>query len=382
MSVNATRLDATVDATGGAMVLGAATRDDRSVDLDDLAFLEQTDPSRMRDLMAGFPAQARAAWTAGQRWPLPQHFRAPRRVLIYGMGGSAIGGDLVATLAARTSPTPVHVVRGYASPPVNEETLVIASSFSGDTEETLAAFEAAIGRTDMLLAFASGGRLAHRAIELGRPLFSYRFGGPPRSALGYGFFPLLAILDRLGIGPTTTEAATSVLASLPFRAGEWGPENALVSNGAKQLAARLEGKLPVVVGTGFLEVAARRWAAQINENAKQWAFHAALPEIDHNLVLGFAGPDARKYLHVLFLDAPSIDERERRRVVLTANLLDEAGVTHDELLIGGHTPLDSLMRACYLVDWVSLYLAALNNVDPTPKVAIDRLKAALGRHGG
>lgn len=355
---------------------------DLHVNLDDPALFERVDPSRMRDLIAGFAEQGRAAWRAGLDWPLPEQFRTPRRVLVMGMGGSAIGGDLVSTLASLTSPVPIQVARGYSAPPVDEDTLVIASSFSGETEETLTAFNDAIGRSEMLLAFASGGRLAKQARSVGYALFDYHFDGPPRSALGYCFFPMLAILGRLGVLPADADAVEATLGELDRCAEDWRPEVPLASNAAKQLASRLHGKLPVIVGTGFLEPAARRWAGQINENAKQWAFHAALPEVDHNLVLGFAGPEARKHLHVFILDAVPLHERDRQRVVLTANLLDEAGVTHDELLIGGHTPLDSLMRACYLVDWVSLYLAALNNVDPTPKVAIDRLKAALGRHGG
>jgi glucose/mannose-6-phosphate isomerase len=298
-------------------------------------------------------------------------------VLIIGMGGSAIGGDLVATLAGLSSAVPIQVVRGYSAPPVDEDTLVIASSFSGETEETLTAFNGAIGRTEMLLAFASGGRLARLAPSLGYSLFDYHFDGPPRSALGYGFFPILAILARLGVLPEDAADVEATLNELDRCADDWRPDIPLASNAAKQLARRLHGKLPVIVGTGYLASAARRWAGQINENAKQWAFHAALPEIDHNLVLGFGGPEAREHLHVFLLDAVPLHERDRQRVVLTAQMLDEAGVTHDELLIGGRTPLDSLMRACYLVDWVSLYLAALNGVDPTPKDAIDRLKAAL-----
>jgi glucose/mannose-6-phosphate isomerase len=302
-------------------------------------------------------------------------------VVVLGVGGSAIGADVVATLATHMSNVPVQVVRGYSAPPPDEDTLIVACSYSGETEETLQAFQPTLGGTGMRLAIAGGGRLARLAGSLGYELFQYDFQGQPRAALGWGVFPLLAILQRLGalgIEDGTVEAA---LTELERAAGDWGIETPHGKNAAKQIAAGLTGRAPLIVGPDILEVAARRWAGQLSENAKQWAFHAALPEVDHNLIVGFGAPRAaNSALHVLFLDGLAVHERNRLRVRLTGEALDAASVTHDELLIGGVEPLDAVLRACYLGDWVSLYLAMLNGVDPTPVAPIDRLKQALSPH--
>ena len=332
----------------------------------------------MHELIAALPDQAREAWAAGQAWELPASFHTPRRVVILGVGGSAIGGDVVEALAARRSAIPVQVQRGYVAPVTDDDTLVVACSFSGDTEETLAALQGALGRPRMRLAIGTGGRLAQLADELGCPRFSYRWGGPPRTALGYGLFPLLAILRRLGAIPTGGEDVGRALDALTAAANEWGVDVPEESNVAKRLARRLAGRVPVVLGADFLDVAARRWAAQINENAGQWAFHAALPEADHNLIAGFGAPAAaRDLLYVVILDSVAVHGRNRLRVPLTAGLLDDAGIAHDKLSAGGEVMLDSVLRACYLGDWVSLYLALLNEVDPTPVREIAALKSAL-----
>jgi glucose/mannose-6-phosphate isomerase len=203
----------------------------------------------------------------------------------------------------------------------------------------------------------------------------------PRAAIGWGIFPLLAVLHRLGALQVDEATVDVALAQLAQAAVDWGIETSSSENAAKQIAAGLEGRVPLIVGPDFFEVSAKRWAAQVNENAKQWAFHAALPEADHNLIVGFGRPaSANEALHVLFLDSPLLHERTRLRVRLTGAALDTAGVSHDELLIGGAEPLDAVLRAAYLGDWVSLYLAMLNEVDPTPVGPIERLKVELARH--
>lgn len=350
--------------------------------LDQVETFERFDPGQMRGLMAGLPEQCRLAWVAGQQWPIPQSFSRPRRVVVLGVGGSAIGADIVSTLAARMSTVPMHIVRGYTLPPIDEHTLVVASSYSGQTEETLEAFQTALRGPGMHMAITSGGKLGRLADSLGYATLTYGFEGMPRAAIGWGIFPLLAILKRLGVLEIDDATVQTALAELGHAASDWGIARPESDNAAKQIASRLAGRVPLIVGPDFFQVAAKRWAGQMNENAKQWAFHAALPEVDHNLIMGFGRPAvANEALHVLFLDSPILHDRNRLRVRLTAAALDDAGVTHDELLIGGADPLDALLRATYLGDWVSLYLAMLNEVDPSPADAIERLKAELTRHG-
>jgi glucose/mannose-6-phosphate isomerase len=232
------------------------------------------------------------------------------------------------------------------------------------------------------MAITSGGKLGRLADSLGYATLTYGFEGMPRAAIGWGIFPLLAILQRLDVLDIDDATVETALTELSAAATDWGIDQPQSSNAAKQIAVGLKGRVPLIVGPDFFQVAARRWAGQMNENAKQWAFHAALPEVDHNLIMGFGQPaTANEALHVLFLDSPILHDRNRLRVRLTAAALDDAGVTHDELLIGGAEPLDALLRATYLGDWVSLYLAMLNEVDPSPADAIERLKAELARHG-
>ena len=348
------------------------------ISLDDPRHYARLDAAGMRDRIAGLPDQAREAWAAAQAWELPPSFRTPRRVVVLGVGGSAIGADLVAALAAAASPVPVQVLRGHAPPATEDGTLVVACSFSGETEETLSAFEGTLGGEGMRLAISTGGRLSALAEKRGFPLFRYHWDGPPRSALAYGLLPLLAILQRLDALPAEEGAAERALDGLSSGSTKWGTGAPESSNVAKQVAQRLAGRLPVILGAGILAVAAQRWAQQTSENAKQWAFHAGLPEANHNLVVGLGAPPAAvELMHVVLLDSPATDERSRLRLSLTAGLLDDAGVAHEQLNCGGESALGTALRACHLGDWVSLYLAVLNGVDPTPVPAIDALKAAL-----
>jgi glucose/mannose-6-phosphate isomerase len=191
----------------------------------------------------------------------------------------------------------------------------------------------------------------------------------------------LGFLQRLGAIPITTALVDQFCSELERCATDWGIDVPTSANAAKQIAQRLHGRVPVVFGADVLEVAARRWAGQLAENAKQWALFAALPEVDHNLIVGLEGPPvANDAIYVLQLDSAAVHERARLRVGLTGSELDRSGTAHDELLVGGNDPLDSIMRACYLADWVSLYLAMLNGVDPTETAAIARLKGALAAH--
>lgn len=355
-------------------------QDQATVNLDDRAACAAADPSDMAGYIAGLPAQCRAAWATGLGWQAPASFRTPKRVVILGMGGSAIGAEIVTTIAQGMTSVPMQVVRGYRAPAIDDDTLVIASSWSGETEETLEAFQGTLGKGGMRLAITAGGRLSRLGESLGYEVLTYAFDGQPRAAIGWGVYALLGVLHRLRALAVTERAVEESIAQLDQCAADWGIDQPGESNVAKQLARRILGRVPVIFGPDFLEVAARRWAGQMSENAKQWALFAGLPELDHNLIVGFGGPDvAREALHVLMLDNAGVHERTRLRIRLTGEALDRGGIQHDELLMGGDNHLDAIMRASYLSDWVSLYLAYLNGVDPTEVRAIATLKAALSQ---
>ena len=346
--------------------------------LDEPETYERLDPGRMWDFIGTLPAQCQAAWDVGQRWPIPPSLGRPGRVVILGVGGSAIGAELVAALAARLSSVPVQVVRGYEPPALDARALVMAVSHSGETEETLGAFNSTLATAGMRLAITAGGTLYRDAAPLGYAVLPYEFDGVPRAAIGWGVFALLALLSRLDVLSLEQATVEAVLAELAMAAAAWNPTRVSVDNAAKQLAVRLQGRIPLIVGPEYLGVVARRWAGQINENAKQWAFHSELPEADHNLIAGLGAPiPTPESIHVVFLASDVLHERNRLRIQLTAEALDRVGITHDELLIGGAEPLDVIMRATHFGDWVSLYLAMLNEVDHTPVEPLDQLQRAM-----
>ncbi len=277
------------------------------LDLDSPRVLADADPQGMRHLIRGLPAQIERAWAAGLDWPLPAELRAPRRVLVAGVGGSAIGADIAAALAMTRSQVPLQVLRGYESPPLAGDALLVASSFSGETRETLAAVTSPGAEPAMRLAMTSGGRLGALAAERGWPAFRFSFDGPPRSALGWGTFPLLAILSRLGALSTSEGDVEAAVQDLRRAGATWAPDMPGPANAAKQLAWAVAGRAVLVIGAAALEAAARRWAGQLNENAKQWALWAALPEADHNLIIALAGHPPDEQPHVLLLDAATLE---------------------------------------------------------------------------
>ncbi len=340
--------------------------------LEDPALVDRVDPAGFHRLLRALPDSAAEAWRRGSELPLGTTLRTPRKVLFTGVGGSAIGGDVVASLAGVASEVPVQVVRQYEPPPVDEHTLVIASSFSGNTEETLAAYEASAGA--MRFALTTGGELARRATRDGVPLFTYAWEGPPRTGLGYGVFTTLALLSRLGVfrlPPGEVEATIEAMAAHTTR---WTPEQP--ENLAKQIGRALYDRAALVIAPGAFEVTARRWAGEIAENAKQWALAAGLPEFNHNL-LEAAGVAGLPGLGVVLLDSPVAHRRNRLRVQETARILRGAGTMVEVVELPGRTVLETIMLGCALGSWSSYYLALLRGVDPYPIPVMDTLKARL-----
>jgi len=350
-------------------------------DLDQPRTYRDLDPSGLRDRIAGLGTQCGEAWVAAQGLALPAGYGGVRRMVVLGMGGSAIGADLVAGLLAGVAPVPVLTVRGYELPSyVGDEDLVVASSYSGETAEVLSAVETAARRGGRMVALTSGGRLGAMARERGWPLLTVPYRGEPRSALGWGMLPLLAWAQQLGLIPPQDAAAAEASGWLGRMAGELGPDRPLAANPAKALAARLHQRLPVIYGAGILSPVARRWKGQFNENAKSWAAWDELPELNHNAVCGYEQPEAaRDLVMVIFLEAVGLDRRLAARYEVTRRLLDRRGVAHAAVGGRGESPLAQVLTTVVFGDWVSYYAALLNGVDPAPVPAIDFVKAELAR---
>ena len=310
-------------------------------------------------------------------------------MIFAGSGGSAIGPEVVAAVARAAGGVTMEVLRGYTLPArLAPDTLVVACSFSGNTEETLAVFEEALRRDVMLLAFTTGGALAARAGETGTPLLTYDWPGPPRTALGYSVFTLLGVLARLGAVTVDARVVEDACAGLDDAVRDAAAADGL---GAR-LAADIGDAIPLFAGADFLEVAARRWASEFNENAKRPAFALGIPELDHNLIEALAAhladphlPDGRPpaallhgaELRPVFLDAPGLHPRNRVRIARTIEVVREAGYRPLLVDAGGATPLEAVLRSCAVGSFASYYLARARGVDPAATPALDAFKRRI-----
>jgi glucose/mannose-6-phosphate isomerase len=350
-----------------------------TVNLDDMEYLNSVDPQDMGARIAELPRQCSEARALAERCALPANYRQADAIVILGMGGSAIGGDLVCALVRDDCSVSVSVNRNYDLPAfVGHQTLVIASSYSGNTEETLSAFSQALDRGAMVLAITTGGQLAEICRQRSLPLIAIEYKSQPRAALGYSFATLLVLLQELGYIAGKSGQLQEAVTSLKELRSLIGVEVPEAGNPAKQLARRLEGKLPVFYGAGHLSEVARRAKCQWNENTKAWAFWEVLPELNHNAVAGYEHPASlAPHLHVLMLASDLYHRRHQVRLQVTGELLTQRGIPHEVIQVPGKSRLSQLLWAVHFLDYTSYYLAALYGTDPTPVDNIAYLKQRL-----
>jgi glucose/mannose-6-phosphate isomerase len=333
----------------------------------------------MLEHLHGLPQQCHTAWHKAKDFELPGDYARIDKVVILGMGGSAIGGDLVRSLLSSKKKPIIFVNRDYDLPGfVDEKTLVIASSYSGNTEETLSAFSQALQKRCKKLVMTTGGRLKTLAQNAKVPLFVIDHASQPRAALGYSFISLIAFLQKLSLVKDKTAEVEAMIQDLEKLLGELKETVPASSNPAKQLATKLQGKIAVIYGAGILSKVARRWKTQINENSKAWAFHETFPELNHNAVVGYQFPaELASKLYVVFLRCPSLHPRTLIRYQVTCELLEQNSISHQLIDSQGKSELSQMMSLIYLGDWVSYYLAILYQTDPTSVKVIDYLKKRL-----
>jgi glucose/mannose-6-phosphate isomerase len=345
--------------------------------LDDLEAMRRADPGGMLGLVAELPDQVEEAWRLSRSLELGS--TAPRAVAVLGMGGSAIGADLVAGIWADRLTVPVEVVRDDDLPAwVGRDTLVVASSKSGGTEETISALAAALERRCPVVALTTGGPLRDVALRAGLPLATFPAHGTPRSSVGYSMGLLAGILERAGVLLVDEAEMRTGAAAARDMGARCAPQVASAQNPAKQLAWSLLDRYAIIVGSGFLAPVARRWKAQLNENSKATAAFEELPEATHNTVVGFEQPDSlRDHLFVVFLGSALGHPRSALRATLIGELLDDAGISHEAVTAPGEGRLGQALSALTLGDHVSVYLAFAYGVDPSPVAVIDHIKARM-----
>ncbi|HUP00324.1 MAG TPA: bifunctional phosphoglucose/phosphomannose isomerase [Gemmatimonadota bacterium] len=343
------------------------------------------DTGGMRAHIAGFPDQLAAG--VERAAPFVAHLPRPdppaSAVLVLGMGGSAIGGDLAAAYTADRRRLPVVVHRGYGLPAgLDERAFVVAASYSGNTEETLDGYEAAKARGLGAVVLTTGGRLADRARTAGDPILELPGGYPPRAALGHLLSGCTLSIARLDPGlDAAAESAALKRAAEELRpaVGAWLAWSA--ENPALQIAACFKDRLPLVyAGHPISIAAARRWKAQLNENGKIPAWVGEFPEHNHNEIVGFVAdhPFGRR-LCVVYLETPWDEDRVRRRLDFVHRFLAAKGAAQHRIHAAGRSPLATMLRLCALGDCASFLAAIIMGQDPTPVVPIEELKRTLAK---
>ena len=344
-------------------------------DLDNPKTYDQLDPSGLRQRLRDLPRQCEAAWrqSQAQTLKLPDDWKQISHVVIGGMGGSAIAGDLAGDLAASQQAVPITVIRDFQLPfPLTSSHLFVASSFSGNTDETLSLLQQARQSEAKILALAGGAQLANIAKEEGLPLLRVKIPGEPRSALGYNLTLLLGVLARLGLVSTTANDVQSALTTLREQVARLGEEIPVGDNPAKQLAQELAGRLVLIYAGGIFSGVARRWKTQLNENAKAWALYETIPELLHNSVEAFhaAAAESSDKLVLLLLPAAASGELGRRYQIVE-ELLARQGIPYRRISGAAGPPLAQLLNMVLLGDYVSYYLGLIRGIDPSGTPLLD-----------
>ncbi|MFC1951250.1 bifunctional phosphoglucose/phosphomannose isomerase [Chloroflexota bacterium] len=349
--------------------------------LDDLRIYAKLDPDGMMRAIRELPQQLKAALTLGTQFKLPQSHRQINKIVVLGMGGSAIGGDLIGGLLSQEACVPIIVSRDYDLPKyVDDQTLVIASSYSGNTEETISAFEQALKTNAKKLAITTGGKLKTLAERNHIPVCVFNYKAQPRAVLGYSLGLMIGILHNIGVIDGKSDDVAEAIKTLEDMSAKVDAAVPLAENPAKQLAKKLVGKIVVVYGGGIFAEVAHRWKTQVNENSKAWAFYEAYSELNHNAVVGYEHPrELADKVYVVMLRAPSIHPRKLKRYELTAEILDSSGVAYEILDAAGEGLLSQVMSHILFGDWASYYLAILYGVDPSPVKVISGLKSKLAQ---
>ncbi len=364
----------------------------KAVDLNDAEALRAIDKHGMLDLYLGIADNVAKALELARELEFPEavglrtgeirYSFPPDGLVVTGMGGSAIGGKLLRDLLRDSSKAPIITCEDYHLPSyVGPRSLLVAISYSGNTEETLSAFVEGLKRRCMTVGIASGGLLGWACQELGLPFVRVPSGFPPRAALPYLFLPLLAVADRAGIADVPLiRQAEDLPRLLGEMARELGPDVPVEENKAKELARTVMGTIPVVYGFGPFCSVALRLKTQFNENSKVLSFCNCLPGLDHDEIMGWEGELTDRFT-VIFLRDREEDRQMRLRIEATKELIEEAGPRVVELWARGSSRLEKMFSLIYLGDMASIYLALARGIDPYELRSIQAVKLKMAEAG-
>lgn len=337
------------------------------------------DPQDMFGAIYRFTDQIKEAITIGEHFNLQNDYSSCTNIVVAGMGGSAIGGDIVKTIAQNELTVPFYINRNYSLPNwVNEKTLVICSSYSGNTEESLSAYEDALKKGAMICGISTGGQLSEKIQSKGYDLITIPGGLQPRAALAYSFVPMLYLLNKIGlISNALIDDLSNSISPLELKRDT----NSIgdTSNPIYKLAKEIYGMIPIIYGiTDTTGVVALRWKGQLCENSKMLAYYNEIPELNHNEIVGWGNnADLLSELTVIWLRDENDNERVRARQNITKSLLDDIDIMQHEVNAEGVSLLERLLNLINYGDWLSYWCAILHDTDPSPVEKINKLKKAL-----
>ncbi len=346
--------------------------------LDDVAAIRALDSQDQFGMVAGLPGQMFDAYEAGGRVDLEAGGEVGG-IAVAGMGGSAIGADVIASVYDAGLPSPMVTVRGYNLPHwISSRSLVFIVSYSGNTEETISCLNEALDRGCRIICLSTGGRIGEVAAEKGLPLIQVPSSLQPRAAMGWLSVPIAACLENLGLIEAVAEDVREAASELAKCIDMYGAESPSAANPAKQLAADLFERIPVIYGSEVTAVSALRWKCQINENAKALAFNHRFPELNHNEIVGWEHPagDMDRF-RIIYLTDSGLHPQNVKRMDVTADLLENYVGEIKRYSGSGEGRLSRLLTSVNLGDYLSLYLAVLYGIDPSPVERIENLKKQL-----
>jgi len=361
----------------------------RATILDQPEEIEKVDRSNMLNHCLNFPDYSKDAIKRAERVEIPKEvkisdktsitYTTPKNILILGMGGSAIGGELLRGWLRDTLPVPVDICRDHNLPAyANKDTLVMAISYSGETVETLSAFVDAIRRRCMTITVTSGGHLLTFSKKLNIPHVSVPQNFPPRAAFPYLFFPLPILLTKMKIIPDTRPSAEEALNTLKSIAEENAPRIPIENNPSKKLALELKETIPVVYGSGFYEAVAHRMKTQFNENSKLPSSYDVFPELSHNEIVGWEASDnlTRGFFIILLRDRDDPPE-VNHKIELTKALVSRKVRKVHEIYARGTSRIAKMLSLVVFGDFLSVYLAIALAIDPSPVKSIQTVKRGM-----
>jgi len=351
-------------------------------DLNNVEKIREKDPGNMYNSIFDLPEHLEEGLRLCQKWEIdPSEFTDIKNIVVIGMGGSAMGGDLVRSYLRSKLMIPFQICRHYELPEyVDDETLVIVSSYSGNTEETLSALDDAIDRKSMLVSITTGGLLNEVTKINDIPTLILPEGLQPRAALGYSFTPIVAFLEKIGLLKNGINEIKKTATTLKKYRDNYIEDVDTDKNMAKKLAQRIQGKTIIIyTGPTITDAIGYRWKCQLCENSKIMAFNNQFAEFNHNELVGWSDQikDFAEQIVVLYLRDFDDHPRIKARMDIVKGVIEQYEVKVIEIYSRGDSVLERMFSLIQIGDFASYYLAILNEEDPTPVKIIDYLKTSL-----